>query len=277
MHRLVALLMCLAPAVQLGSVGAAQERRAGQVLRLQAAGQAREALVFAPTAKTTNGLVPVILAFHGHGGSMLTAATGMHFQTAWPEAVVVYAQGLPTKTDIDPEGREPGWDAVASSPLGADNRDLAFVDALLLRLRADYHVDDARIYAAGFSNGAYFSLMLWATRGQGFAAFGIVAGGIRDWLPAIGRPVIYVGGEKDPLVTPDTQRDTIEKIRNFDAATAKGEACGANCTLYRSTTTTPVRVLTHPGGHLFPPFATEAIVTFFKNHARVVVQQARKP
>jgi polyhydroxybutyrate depolymerase len=214
----------------------------------------------------------VILAFHGHGGSMRTAATRMHFQTAWPEAVVVYAQGLPIKTDIDPQGREPGWDSTETSPLGADNRDLPFVDALLTRLHADYHVDDARIYAAGFSNGAFFSLMIWAARGQTFAAFGIVAGGIRDWMPPIGRPVIYIGGEKDPLVKPDVQHDTIEKIRKFDGATANGEACGAGCTLYRSTATTPVRVVTHPGGHLFPPFATDAIVTFFKNHARMVVQ-----
>jgi polyhydroxybutyrate depolymerase len=270
--RLAPVLTCATALSLVGSIDAAQGRSAGELLRLQVGGRTREALVFAPMAKAANGLVPVILAFHGHGGSMRTAATGMHFQTAWPEAVVVYAQGLPIKTDIDPQGREPGWDSTETSPLGADNRDLPFVDALLTRLHADYHVDDARIYAAGFSNGAFFSLMIWAARGQTFAAFGIVAGGIRDWMPPIGRPVIYIGGEKDPLVKPDVQHDTIEKIRKFDGATANGEACGAGCTLYRSTATTPVRVVTHPGGHLFPPFATDAIVTFFKNHARMVVQ-----
>jgi len=248
------------------------QAQAGQVLRLQVAGVAREALVFAPTAKTTNGLAPLVLAFHGHGGSMGNAAMSMHFQTAWPEAVVVYPQGLPTRTDVDPEGRNPGWDSGEASSLGPDNRDLALVDALLTRLHADYHLDDSRLYAAGFSNGAFFSLMLWAAHGQTYAAFGIVAGGVRNWMPPIGRPVIYIGGEKDPLVTPDIQHDTIEKVRRFDSATGKGDACGPGCTLYGSTTLTPVRVLTHPGAHVFPPMATGAIVTFFKNHMRMLVQ-----
>ena len=35
---------------------------------------------------------------------------------------------------------------------------------------------------------------------------------------------------------------------------------------YPSTTGTPVRVIIHPGGHEYPPFATAAIVTFFENH-----------
>ncbi len=272
MPRLGALLGCAVAVTFVGPAQAAQEHAAGQVLRVQAAGRAREALVFPPTAKTPNGLAPVILAFHGHGGNMHGSSTTMHFQTAWPEAIVVYPQGQPIKTDIDPQGREPGWDSTETSSLGADNRDLAFVDALLAKLHAQYRIDDSRVYATGFSNGAFLSMLLWTTRGQTFAAFGIVAGVIRDWTPTIPRPVIYIGGEKDPLVTPARQRDTIEKSRTFDNATGKGEACGPNCTLYRSTTMTPVRVLTHPGGHLFPPMATDAIVTFFKNHARAVAQ-----
>src|SRR5262249_8227617 len=74
-------------------------------------GVARRALVFAPTAPTTagGGKVPLVFAFHGHGGNMRGAARTMAFQEAWPEALVVYMQGLPTPSKIDPQGRLPGW------------------------------------------------------------------------------------------------------------------------------------------------------------------------
>jgi polyhydroxybutyrate depolymerase len=50
---------------------------------------------------------------------------------------------------------------------------------MLATLRGRYPVDDRRIYATGFSNGAAFSDPLWAARGKTFAAFAPVAGAIR--------------------------------------------------------------------------------------------------
>ena len=58
-------------------------------------GVTREALVYAPAAaKTTPS--PVVFAFHGHGGTMKHAATKFAYQKHWPEAIVVYMQGLNT-------------------------------------------------------------------------------------------------------------------------------------------------------------------------------------
>jgi hypothetical protein len=61
MGRLGPVVTCVAALSLVGSIDAAQEHSAGQLLRLQVGGRAREALVFAPTAKAANGLVPVIL------------------------------------------------------------------------------------------------------------------------------------------------------------------------------------------------------------------------
>src|SRR6478672_9728200 len=58
-------------------------------------GVEREALVFLPSV-SSKSKPPVIFAFHGHGGNMHFAARGMAFQNFWPEAIVVYPQGLPT-------------------------------------------------------------------------------------------------------------------------------------------------------------------------------------
>src|ERR1051325_749978 len=72
-------------------------------------GVAREALVYVPSAARTNP-TPVVFAFHGHGGSMLNAARTFSVHTRWPEAIVVYPQGLNTPGRLtDPDGRRPGW------------------------------------------------------------------------------------------------------------------------------------------------------------------------
>ncbi len=65
----------------------------------------REALIIPPATKT-DGPVPVLFVFHGHGGSMKNMEQ-LGFQKHWPEAVIVCPQGLPTVTGRDPEGSGP--------------------------------------------------------------------------------------------------------------------------------------------------------------------------
>ncbi|HEX3586789.1 MAG TPA: esterase, partial [Candidatus Angelobacter sp.] len=74
-------------------------------------GVRRQALVFAPApVLTTNAQpIPLVFAFHGHGGTMKAASQVMHLQTLWPGAVIVYPQGLNTPSQVDPQGNFPGW------------------------------------------------------------------------------------------------------------------------------------------------------------------------
>src|SRR5947209_19138424 len=74
-------------------------------------GVQREALVFAP-AKKTEAKAPLVFDFHGHGGTAKHAARTHHLHETWPEAVVVYMQGLNTPGRLtDPEGKKSGWQA----------------------------------------------------------------------------------------------------------------------------------------------------------------------
>src|SRR5690349_3516826 len=58
-------------------------------------GVTREALIHIPkNEKGQTNVSPVVFAFHGHGGSMSNAAKMFHIETVWPEAIVVYMQGL---------------------------------------------------------------------------------------------------------------------------------------------------------------------------------------
>jgi polyhydroxybutyrate depolymerase len=229
-------------------------------------GAEREALVYLPST-SSKAKAPVIFAFHGHGGNMHFAASGMAFQNYWPEAIVVYPQGLPTAGIVmDLEGKKPGW----QRELGQQgDRDLKFVDTILTSLREKYSVDENRIYATGFSNGGLFTYLLLSQRPSVFAAF---APGGAVLLPNVPltqpRPVFHYGGKSDRLARFEKQQATIELIQKFNACSEQGESCGSNCTLYRSNKSAPVETFIHPYGHFYPPAVTPLIVKFLQDHPR---------
>jgi polyhydroxybutyrate depolymerase len=248
-------------------------------------GVTREALLYAPAAARTKAS-PVIFAFHGHGGTMKNSANKCHFQKLWPEAIVVYMQGLPTPGALtDPQGKMPGWQKTVDDQ---GNRDLKFFDAVLATLKHDYKVDEKRIYATGHSNGGGFTYLLLAARGEVFAAVAPCAaaalvGFPPDDLPAAlapmiekarksmknlkPKPVLHMAGENDPLVRFTWQKRTIDGVRKLNGC-GEGEPWGEHCTLYPSKTGTPVVTYIHSGGHQLPDEVLPVIVKFFKEQAK---------
>ena len=91
-------------------------------------GATRTGIVYAPEAALQSS-APVVFVFHGHGGTAQHAARTMAYHTQWPEAIVVYLQGLPTPGQLtDPEGKRPGWQ---KAPGDQNDRDDYFHPALL--------------------------------------------------------------------------------------------------------------------------------------------------
>ena len=230
-------------------------------------GIAREALVYAPPAAKTDA-TPVVFAFHGHGGSMHNAARMFGIHTRWPEAIVVYPQGLNTPGRLtDPEGKKPGWQHAAGDQ---GDRDLKFFDTVLTSLRQDYKVDARRIYSTGHSNGGGFTYLLWAERGERFAAFAPSAAAAPRLLAQLKpKPVLHAAGEKDALVKFEWQQQTMDALRKMnqcgDGHPWEG---GEGCTIYRSRIGAPVVTFIHPGGHQYPANTPDLIVKFFKQHAQ---------
>lgn len=235
--------------------------------RLMVDGVSREALVYVP-GKAKTEATPVVFAFHGHGGTMEHAARTFGYHRQWPEAMVVYMQGLNTPGKLtDPEGKKSGWQ---SSMGDQGDRDLKFFDAALDGLKRSYRVDEKRLYATGHSNGGGFTYLLWAARGEKFAAFAPCAAFlVKDATQLKPKPMLHVAGENDPLVKFAWQNAMIERILKLNQC---GEGTSwqqfEGCTLYDSKINAPVVTFIHPGNHTFPPEAPAIIVKFFKSQLK---------
>lgn len=226
-------------------------------------GVTREALVHFP-ARTEQGGAPVVFVFHGHGGSMRQAVSSMPIHRHWPEAIVVYPQGLPTPGVLtDRAGRKAGWQATAGA---ADDRDLKFFDIMLADLQARHRLDERRIYATGHSNGGGFTYLLWAQRGEKFAALApsaaVLARGAGDLRP---KPVLHLGSPQDRLVRFSWQERMIDEVLRINGCGAR-RADATGYTLYPSSRGAEVATYLHNGGHRYPAEAPELIVKFFKTH-----------
>ncbi|HEV2695590.1 MAG TPA: prolyl oligopeptidase family serine peptidase [Verrucomicrobiae bacterium] len=227
-------------------------------------GLTRTALIYAPPSAKTNPS-PVVFVFHGHGGNSRNAERSFHIEKEWPEAIVVYMQGVPTVGQLtDPQGQRNGWQAAAGDN---GDRDLKFFDAVLARLKQEDNVDAKHIYATGHSNGGGFTYLLWLTRGDVFAAVApCAAANLKRAAQLKPKPVLHIAGENDPLVKFSWQKAMMDELLKIDHCSTNGVAWAKDCTLYPSSSGTPVVEFIHPGGHVVPASAPGLIVKFFKEH-----------
>jgi len=231
-------------------------------------GYQRQAIVFAPAPTFFPIRHPLIFAFHGHGGNMQGTSQLMHIQTLWPEAIVVYPQGLISPRFTDPPGNESGWQYEANQVRGnVGNRDLDFFDAMVATMKETYRVDEWRIYSTGFSSGGVFSYLLWAERGESIAAIGEVAGQLwpSEQLTKP-RAALLIAGSQDMTDPFPEQVRSMNDARQADYTFDFSFSCGQYCSHYPSLTLTPVKTFIHPDGHVYPSWAPDEIVKFFKTH-----------
>lgn len=240
---------------------------AQEQISMEVDGITRTALVASPAPSRKP--YPLVFFFHGHGGTARHAARTYAVHQEWPEAVVVYPQGLPTPGKTDPEGKRSGWQ---QGPDEQQGRDVKFFDALLTKIRATHSIDNRRIYSMGHSNGAVFTYVLAAARPDTFAALAPCAGIMR---PLTGRPqpvpVIHFAGTNDPIVPFAAQKLTLNIMRRINQCQDTPQPWHddtPSCQLYHSPTGHPVIVMTHELKHAYPPNAAALSVRFFKENQR---------
>jgi polyhydroxybutyrate depolymerase len=197
---------------------------------------------------------------------MRNSARTFQMQELWPEAVVVYPQGLPTTGMTDPEGKKPGWQ---QRPDDQGGRDFKFFDALLSRMKSDYKIDLSKVYAMGHSNGGRFTYLLWAMRPDVFAAFAPSAS------PALGlvsrmkpKPAFILAGQNDQLVSYASQRLAIEAIKRLLGCPADPSSKIGYLSLFKGKDGVELATYVTSGDHTYAREANPLIVEFFKRQKK---------
>jgi len=177
----------------------------------------REFIIYIPQAYNGSKSVPLFINFHGFGGTMEDHLlwADMRPIADTENFILVYPQGLP----IDgPESTH--WNA--SFP-GADNKspsdDQGFIRYLTEQVGLVYQIDANRIYAAGYSNGGFFSYFLGCFSSDIFAAVGSVSGTMLDdsyqgCSPSHPMGMINLHGTADMVVPYDGGSEGLTSIPN---------------------------------------------------------------
>lgn len=180
-------------------------------------GQTREFIVYVPSSYDGSEALPLMLNFHGFGG---TASDFMHWTDMQDLAeqenfILVYPQG----TSLD---GYPHWNSALPGP---DNKssadDFGFVEAMLEDISSSYNVNTDRVYASGYSNGAFFSYALACYRSDLVAAVGSVsgtmAGIIPDCNPSHPTAMINIHGTSDGVVpyNGDADYSSVDDVVNY--------------------------------------------------------------
>ena len=91
--RLAIWLALALVAAQAPAAGASPEVTKREVMKWNVAGAERTAIVYAPSS-AVSAKTPLVLAFHGRGDTKDNFQEGVELEKAWPQAIIVYPQGL---------------------------------------------------------------------------------------------------------------------------------------------------------------------------------------
>lgn len=232
-----------------------------KIIPLDIEGTSREALFFEPSKPNGKSKPPLVFVFHGHGGTARNASRTIPIHPEWPEAFVVYPQGLPTPGQLtDPEGKKTGWQAKAGDQ---SDKDLKFYDALLAHLSSKHGT--GKVYATGHSNGGGFTYLLWGNRGDTIHAIAPSAAGIRGLDTFKPKPVLHLAGRNDPLVKFAYQERVMNQVKKVNGCVDTGREWAKNCIIYPSKTgNTPFVAMINDGNHQFPKEGAALIAKFFQ-------------
>ena len=171
-------------------------------VRLNVNGVTREYIMHVPSTLDSSSAVPLMLIFHGW---TMSATDQMNISDMRDLAdsekfILVYPQGTVYE-------RATHWN-VGSWTTGSTSDDLGFVDKLIGHISATHNVDTTRIYAAGYSNGGFFSHELACKLSNKVAAIGTVVANMstrtkQNCNPSHPTPVVTISGTNDKEVSYD--------------------------------------------------------------------------
>lgn len=163
-------------------------------------GLEREYIVHVPKKFEGRALLPLVLVFHGGGGtaSQIRNETKFNKLSDKEGFVVVY-----------PNSVDKNWsDGRIGDKLPMDRDDVKFISNLIDTISAIYKIDTRYVFSTGISNGGFFSIYLAYKLSGKILAVAPVAANIADNLKDDFKTefpvsIMLINGTKDPLVKYD--------------------------------------------------------------------------
>ncbi|WP_437969219.1 Ricin and poly(3-hydroxybutyrate) depolymerase fusion [Sorangium sp. So ce260] len=245
-----------------GSGGGAQSAGCGSAtaptsgrLSIDVGGTTREYILAVPDGYDSSRAYRLIFAWHPLGGSAEQVATG--FGGGY--------YGLQSRAGgsaifVSPEGLEQGW-------ANTGGRDIAFLRAMLDRIRGELCIDESKIFSTGFSYGGMMSYAIGCAMGDVFRAIAPMSGALYSGCEDGDNPVAMWGAHGDaddvvPVGNGRSARDVFLERNHCDQQTTpvqpdpcvSYEGCDAGY---------PVVWCEFSGGHAPQNNAGESIWNFF--------------
>lgn len=150
-------------------------------------GRTRTYLLHIPAGFRANSRYPLLIAFHGGGGTgdTIMRLTGFSIVADREGFIVAYPDGINHQWNHD--------------------EDVTFVRALIAHFSGEFPIDANRVYAAGVSNGGAFSQRLACEMADVFAAIGSDVGPLTTRAagrcnPAAPISIVGIQGDQDLFV-----------------------------------------------------------------------------
>lgn len=158
----------------------------------------REYVLYIPNSYDGTSSVPLMLNFHGFGGSAsdYMQEADMRSLSEADTFILIYPQA----SCLDGLSH---WNAC---PIGEDNKsdadDFGFVESMITEISSQYNVDMERIYAAGYSNGGMMAYGLANYKSDLIAAVASVSGVMLDCTGSTNHPmpVVHLHGTSDGVL-----------------------------------------------------------------------------
>jgi polyhydroxybutyrate depolymerase len=123
-------------------------------------GTSRMYIVKLPSGYDRNKPYKLVFTWHYLGGSAAGIARSYYGLESLSQGSAIF---------VSPEGIDAGW-------ANTGGRDVAFAKAMVSKFKADYCIDEGRVFSAGFSYGAIMSNTVGCAMGDVFRAIAPMAG-----------------------------------------------------------------------------------------------------
>lgn len=202
-----------------------------------------------PAGATPTGALPLVVLFHGMGGS----ANGILKDSGYAE-LLKSQQFILVAPDSAREGGKKKYDLdwnFAGTFFDMDNPDLVLFDDLLTCVSKSWNVNAKRVYVTGMSGGGLMSTFAAAHRSTRIAAAAPMSGGYLHKWPTLENKMPFLvtwGGPEDKAASQDFHAFALALL---DSLTTAGHA--------------PIIQCQHALSHKWPPEMTPAVHAFLNS------------